>query len=413
MSMDKKRWFILALQIIIGIATMFVYLLANIVGPLHQAKGWSIGSMMLVFTAMMWVSPLAMMIGGKLRDIFGNRILIIIIGILYGVSVCVSVLFTHVLGFIIFGGFFSAFAMFAVFVAQLANIGLLFPDKRGFAMGLYNAGAGFGLAAITMPVVFLIERVSIVPAIIILGIVLGGITVLCGLFVKDPEEGYKPAGWNPDKSETSKQIASCTNYSWQQMIKTPTYYFLMLSMVGLQIGGTGISSNVALMAQEALGVTVIGGGIYATMSSTASGLGGVVAGVVADKLGTSRTLAAFGLFNVLTTGLYLLVGQGSPVFFSLVVIALMMGYVGQAVVMSVGTMNLFGEKNFGINMGVVGISGLIASLIGPQVAGNAGVNTTFLVAGISAATTIVLAILLAMSVTALTKKAAAKKAAEQ
>lgn len=404
MSMDKKRWIILALQIVIGVVTMFVYLLANFVGPLNEVKGWSVGSMMFVFTAMMWISPVAMIVGGKLRDIFGNRKLIIAIGIFYGVSICLSVLFKYVLGFVIFGGFCAAFSMFAVFVAQLANIGLLFPDRRGFAMGLYNAGCGFGLAAITMPVVFLIEKITIIPAIITLGIAMGGLTVVCGLFIIDPEIGYKPAGWNPEKNESIKRISKNINYSWQEMVKTPTYYFLMLSMVGLQIGGTGISANVSLMAQSALGVTAIGGGLYATLASTSSGLGGLVAGTVADKLGVPRTLIALGLFNILAVGLYLTVGQGKPIFFGLVILALMIGYVGQSTVMSVGAMNIYGEKNFGVNMGIIGLSGLIGSLIGPQVAGNASVNTTFEVACVSAATTVLFAVLLSISLSKMTKR---------
>lgn len=413
MSMDKKRWIILVLQIIIGLVTMFVYLLANLVGPLHAVKGWSIGSMMFVFTAMMWVSPLAMMIGGKMRDKIGNRLLIIIVGIFYGVSICVSVLFSHVFGFILFGGLFAAFAMFAIYVAQLSNIGMLFPDKRGFAMGLYNAGTGLGLAAITMPVVFLIDRMSIVPAIIILGVVMGGLTVLCGIFAIDPPEGYKPAGWDPSKNENLQRISEGKNYTWLEMIKTPTFFFLLFSLIGLQIGGMAVSANVAEMAKNALGVTDIGGGVYATLSSAAGGFGGLVVGTIADKLGTPKTMGVFAIFSLLSALLYVTIGEGKPFFFGLVVVAMMVGYVGQAVVMSVGTMNIFGEKNFGFNMGVVGISGLLASLIGPQVAGNAGVSQTILVGGIAAACSIVLAILLGRSMKSLVAKEKAKAAAAE
>ena len=73
MSMDVKRWFILAAQIIIALAVGFPYMLSIIVGPLNAEKGWAIPTMMLVFTICMWIQSPAMIIFGKLREKWGNR----------------------------------------------------------------------------------------------------------------------------------------------------------------------------------------------------------------------------------------------------------------------------------------------------------------------------------------------------
>ena len=50
MSMDVKRWFILAAQIVIALAVGFPYMLSIIAGPLNADKGWAIPTLMLVFT---------------------------------------------------------------------------------------------------------------------------------------------------------------------------------------------------------------------------------------------------------------------------------------------------------------------------------------------------------------------------
>ena len=42
MSMDVKRWFILAAQIVIALAIGFPYMLSMIAGPLNADKGWAI-----------------------------------------------------------------------------------------------------------------------------------------------------------------------------------------------------------------------------------------------------------------------------------------------------------------------------------------------------------------------------------
>lgn len=415
MSLDKRRWIILAMQIIIGIAGFFIYLLAQFVGPLNELKGWSVASILLIFTAMTWVSPFAMMIGGKLRDKFGNRRVIVFLGIVYGGSICVSVLFKEVWGFVLFGGFITAFAMFGIFVCQLSNVGLLFPDKRGFAIGLFNGITGFGLAAITMPVVFLIEHVGITAAIIILGVVMGGVTVVLGFFAIDPPYGYKPEGWNPDETELDdKRINLKTTgleYNWKQMIMTSPYYILVIALIGIQIGGSAISSNVSLMAQEALDVGAVGGGLYSTLSSVAAGVGAIFIGGIIDKLDIQKGFLFLGGLNIISTLLYIFVGQGVPFFFGLVVVCCTMGQSGQAVLMATAAMNYYGEKNSGFNIGVLGLSSLIAGLIGPMVTVGT-VNTCFTIIGCVSFVSVIAAASLGRAIASTVRKARERESVE-
>lgn len=412
MPMEKKRWIILVIQIIIGIAGFFIYLLANFVGPLNELKGWSITSMLFVFTAMTWISPFAMMVGGKLRDRFGNRNVIVVLGLVYGVSICVSVLFKNVVGFVIFGGFITAFAMFGVFVCQLSNVGLLFPDRRGFAIGLYNGVTGFGLAAITMPVVFLVEKIGIVPAIITLGVVMGGLTAGLGVFAIDPPYGYEPKGWKEKKEkkieaagkDSPRLQTTGLEYDWRKMIKTSTFYVLLIALMGIQIGGMSISANVSMMAQTALGVDGVGGGLYATLGSTAAGVGALIIGGIIDKLGISKAFILLGGIDVIGTVLYLVAGQGMPLFFGLVVVTAMMGQSGQAVLMASAAMNYFGDKNSGFNIGVLGISALGAGLIVPVLAGSGNVNRIFLVICLASLMSVIAAFILRKTVVSMVKK---------
>ncbi len=378
MSMDVKRWFILAAQIVIALAVGFPYMLSIIAGPLNADKGWAIPTLMLVFTICMWISSPAMVVFGILREKLGNRKLIILGGILYGFSVVASVLFSNVWGFVIVGGGIASFCMFGIFVAQLANVGVLFPDKRGLATGLYYAGQAFLFSASCVPLAILIEKMNVVPAIIIYGIVFGLITVILGIFAVDPPEGYAPKGWGPDEEEIETE-ASVVDYNWIQMLKTPLFYVLLLVLIGLMVGGMAISSNVSLMAQSALGISATKGAIFGTLYFIGVGVGGVVSGVLNDKLGGGKALLTLCVLSFIVVGIYLLFGQGVFFLFALVVLFVGLGYGGQGTAMAVITMNIWGEKHFGVNMGFVGVAGMISSAIGPVVAGAAEVNTTLIV----------------------------------
>ena len=378
MSMDVKRWFILAAQIIIALAVGFPYMLSIIVGPLNAEKGWAIPTMMLVFTICMWIQSPAMIIFGKLREKWGNRKLIILGGILYGVSVSVSVLFTNVWGFVIIGGGISGFCMFGIFVAQLANVGVLFPDKRGLATGIYYACQSFLFAASCVPLAMLIEKMNVVPAIILIGIIFGVITVVLGIFAVDPPEGYAPKGWTPDEEVTETSVRG-PEYNWIGMLKTPIFYLLLLTLIGLMIGGMAMSSNVSLMAQSALGIGATKGAAYGTIFFVGSGIGGIISGLLTDKLGGGKALLALCALSFIFVGIYLTVGQGVSFLFALVVVFVGIGYGGMGTAMAVITMNSWGEKHFGVNMGFVGIAGMISALVGPLVAGAAEVNTTLTV----------------------------------
>lgn len=219
---------------------------------------------------------------------------------------------------------------------------------------------------------------NVVPAIIIYGIVFGLITVILGIFAVDPPEGYAPKGWERDEEEIETE-ASVVDYNWIQMLKTPLFYVLLLVLMGLMVGGMAISSNVSLMAQSALGISATKGAIFGTLYFIGVGVGGVVAGVLNDKLGGGKALLTLCVLSFIVVGIYLLFGQGVFFLFALVVLFVGLGYGGQGTAMAVITMNIWGEKHFGVNMGFVGVAGMISSAIGPVVAGAAEVNTTLIV----------------------------------
>lgn len=163
------------------------------------------------------------------------------------------------------------------------------------------------------------------------------------------------------------------------MLKTPLFYVLLLVLMGLMVGGMAISSNVSLMAQSALGISATKGAIFGTLYFIGVGVGGVVAGVLNDKLGGGKALLTLCVLSFIVVGIYLLFGQGVFFLFALVVLFVGLGYGGQGTAMAVITMNIWGEKHFGVNMGFVGVAGMISSAIGPVVAGAAEVNTTLIV----------------------------------
>lgn len=379
MSMDVKRWFILVGQIIVALAVGFPYMLSIIAGPLNVEKGWAIGTLMLVFTISMWLSSPAYWVFGKLQEKFGNRKLIIVGGIVYGASVSLSVLMPNVWGFIIVGGGVSSFCMFGIFVAQLANVGALFPDKRGLATGIYYGAQSFLFSASCIPLATIIEKMNVVPAIILIGIIFGVVTVIIGIFAVDPPEGYVPKGMQPGEGEEEMpMILDGPECNWIELLKSPAFYLLLIVLAGLMIGGMGFSSNVSLMAQSALGIDETKGAFFSTVFFLGSGFGGIVSGTLTDKIGGSKALCALCALSLVFVAIYLTVATGSYAVFAIVVFVVGLGYGGMGAAMSVITMNTWGQKHFGVNMGFVGIAGMISSVIGPVAAGVADVRSALI-----------------------------------
>ena len=370
-KLDKRRWVTLLWQMIIGTTSSFVYVLSVFISPLVELRGWAPGSILFVFTLSMWVGTPSNIIGGIILQKIKPKRLIVGGGAIYGLAILISAFVTSVVLFSVLQGIIASFFMFVIMLAQYENIGKLFPDRRGFAIGIVLGGMGLGSAIVAPIAQYITERASVVASIGGQGVAYGIIMVLCGLLLIEAPKDYMPKGWDASKFEENiegERIATRRgpNVQWYQMIKTPIFWITMCALILINIVGAMPISNGAYMSQLAVGATEAQGAWILSIITIACAIGNAVGGMVADKFGDFQALAIVGILNVVSAAVCASVGLGHLEIWTCALALAGLDYGALTTIMPVFSMNIFGEKNFGINYGILGVNAMVVTSVAPQ-----------------------------------------------
>ncbi len=408
---QKFRWPTLIMQVIISAALTAPYILNIYLGPLNEKYGWSIGTLMITFTLSMWIGTPGTLLGGVLMEKFGNRKVIIGSGVIYGIAVVASGYVSNVFLFIILQGVVAAITMFTAYVCQLKNVGVLFPDKRGLAMGILMGGAWVGTAVMSPFAAWLIETMGTGGSLLVQGILYGGVTVVFGFLIVDaPEGAFVPKGWIPKVEETTDNTAAVAqgklniDLTWREMFKSPSLYFMWGFLMFIALACTMMSSNCSLIAQDAIGVDPMAASWVAFAYSLIQGLASVVMGFIVDKLGPYKVLITMAFFEGLLMLILVATGINS---FALFIVTV--GWIGATyglvnMIFPLLSMNVFGEKHFGVNMTVVGCYNLMTNLVGPQCSARLSIEACFVLFGITSLIAIIFVLLFKRSLFSLAHK---------
>ena len=146
------------------------------------------------FTISIFVLGFAAFFGGLWLNRKGPRIVALTGGVFYGVGVFLAS-FTHSLAWLYISyGLIGGIGLGLGYIVPVAVLVKWFPDKRGLITGIAVGGFGAG-ALITAPVATrLIQSVGVLSTFAYLGIAYLIVTVITGLFMQNPPDGWKPAG---------------------------------------------------------------------------------------------------------------------------------------------------------------------------------------------------------------------------
>jgi OFA family oxalate/formate antiporter-like MFS transporter len=305
------RW----VQLSLGILCMIM--VANLqygwtlfVNPLDAKYHWGRAAIQVAFSIFVLTETWLVPIEGYLVDRFGPKIVVLVGGILAGISWIINA-YADSLTVLYISAAIGGVGAGAVYGTCIGNALKWFPDLRGLAAGLTAAGFGAGSALTIIPIQAIIKSSGYETAFLYFGIGQGLIVFLASLGLAAPRAGEVPAGVGVVKVEQTKR-----NYHPLEILKTPVFWvmymmFIMMAAGGLmataQLGPIAKDYKVADVSVSLLGLTLPALTFALSIDRVLNGLTRPLFGWVSDHIGRENTMfIAFGIesIGIVALGLY-------------------------------------------------------------------------------------------------------------
>lgn len=286
----EKRW------IQFGCAVVSMIMIANLqyawtlfVKPIQAAhKDWGLvgiqyaATLFLVFET--WITP----VEGWLIDRLGPRIFLSIGGVLVGLGwtgMGYARTLTELTVLYSIAGVGAAF----IYSGSVATALKWFPDKRGAVSGFITAGFGAGAALFIPMIAYVLKASDYRHAFLYTGIGQGLLIIICAQFLHNPGPDFHvskaaKAPVSPRVRRNNLQINSL------RMLTTPHFYLLFITFVMINIGGSMVTIQGAVVADS---FKIKAAALTAALSlgRLANGAGRIFWGWLSDRIG--REMAMF------------------------------------------------------------------------------------------------------------------------
>jgi OFA family oxalate/formate antiporter-like MFS transporter len=358
---SNNRWVIAIAGVFLQIALGAVYAWSVFRVPLAKQFGWSISEVTLTFTISIFVLGFAAFFGGLWLNRKGPRVVALTGGTLYGLGVFLAS-FSHDLWWLYLSyGVIGGIGLGLGYIVPVAVLVKWFPDRRGLITGIAVGGFGAG-ALITAPVATrLIQSVGVLSTFAYLGIAYLIVTVVTGLFMQNPPDGWKPVGWTPTPNQTSHRADR--DFTLSEALKTWQWWALWLLLFLNTCAGISIISQEAPLFQEETKVSAVVAAGMVGLASIGNAAGRVFWAWISDLI--TRRATFFVMFvgqallfwffpNIVTASLE-----------TIVTFVVLMCYGGGFGTMPAFAADYFGPKNVGPIYGLMLTAWGFASVFGP------------------------------------------------
>ena len=327
--------------------------------------GWTKTEAGIPYSIAILTMATAMLVGGKLQDKFGPRLIITIGGSLTGLGMLIAGMAGNSkIGMILCFGVLAGIGMgFCYGCVTPAGVKWFHPSKKGLISGLIVGGFGLSAAIYAQLVRTLLESNSIETTLLYVGAGILVVTIIVAQFIKNPPAGYTPPVPASFSSAAAK-AAPAVDFTTGEMMKTKSFYlmfimFLLAASVGLMVIG-----NMAIIAKDQAkitdGATIALIVAFLAITNTA---GRVIGGVVSDKIGRINTLYLvlfLQMVNMIAFQFY-----SSMALLAIGIVLVGFCYGSLLSVFPVLTADQFGLKNLGGNYGILFLSWGFAGVVTP------------------------------------------------
>ncbi len=340
-----------------------VYAWSSFRAPLTENYGTSVSAVNLTFSIAIFSLGFAAFFGGIWMGRSGPRVVAITAGVLYGLGIFLASFATESLTILYLTyGLLAGVGIGLGYIVPVATLIKWFPDKRGFITGVAVAGFGAG-ALVTAPVAkVLIDSVGLFPTFAVLGVIYLVLVVGAAMFMRNPPEGYRPPGFQPDTSASSER--SGIDYELGSALKTWQWFALWLLLFLNVTAGIAVIAEAAPMAAEITGVSALVAAGLVSIISIANGAGRFLWAWLSDAIGRKWVFLTMYLLQAVC---FFLIPTIGTTYFMLAVLAFIIVscYGGGFGTMPAFNADYFGSKNVGKIYGLMLTAWSFGGVLGP------------------------------------------------
>ena len=334
--------------------------------PLMKLYGWSAAEATVPFQLSIVFFGVAMVLAGRWQDKVGPKKVAMVGGVLVGLGFVLSSFFGSTLtGLYLTFGVVGGIGIGCAYVTPIATTVKWWPDKRGLMTGLVVLGFGAGAIFGGIGGPLMIASYGVLNTFLIFGIAFGAIITVCGMALKNPPAGYKPAGWNPPAPAAGVKVVK-QDFTPGEMVGTIQFYLLWVAYFISAAVGLMVISQASPIGQEMAKLTPVAAGGALVFLSVLNGLGRPGYGAISDMIGRKNgVLAIFALHIVALV--FVLPNATTFGMYALGVCMVGFAFGGTLALMPAFTADFFGTKNLGINYGWLFSAYAVAGVAGPIV----------------------------------------------
>lgn len=376
MSLEKGRWVLVALGLVINLWLGTVYSWSVFVEPLteyftaHLGQAVTANDVLMPFSAFLAVFALTMPLSGKYIETLGPRMATIIGSFLTGLGWLLASMAASISMLYVVYGVIGGIGVGIAYGATIAVSARWFPDRRGLAVGMTVFGVGFSAFITANLAGYFINAYGVMNTFAIFGVMIILITIPLSLPLTFPPPGWKPAGWTPSPPREGHGTCECNR---SEMVHARGFYGLWICyFIGCIAGLMAVSISKPVgteLVHIETGLATALVGFFAIFN----GGGRPIFGALTDHLHPRNTamltfafiaLASLMMWQVQTTAVYII---------SFALLWLSLG--GWLAIAPTTTASYFGTCDYPRCYGVVFLAYGAGAIAGPQLAGFIKTNT--------------------------------------
>lgn len=373
MNLTKKRWLILVACCFVNLCLGSIYAWSvfsqSMAGYLSNLTGQTLtpGDLAIVYTIANSVGPITMITGGWFNDKFGPKKVILIGGLMFGGGMILSGFATSVNMLIFTYGIVAGLGLGMTYGCTISSCVKFFPDKRGLIGGITTAIYGLGSVIVAPLVTIIVQHSDATFAFKSIGFAF--VILICGsaFFIEQCPADFVPEGYTP---HAPSNLNSIVNKNWKGMLRTPSFYVMILLLTCGAFSGMMIISQASAVGINMVGLSALAASTAVSFLALCNSFGRIIAGYVSDRIGRINTLTVACILSVIGLLCLYATGNGSVAtyYLGLAIVGICFGsFMG---IFPGFTADQFGPKNNSVNFGIMFIGFAISGYFGPTIMRN-------------------------------------------